>query len=157
MPSWEFVSHSQEETVQKGRELAARLFPRLRDVRGILVLLFGELGTGKTTLTKGIISGLGAAAEEDVTSPTFTLVHAFRNPGGAGRVYHVDLYRVTDFHDLETLGLEDVFTGQAVVIVEWAERLRLRTDWPRIEVRLEHLEEQSRRIEVMDVENLLGV
>jgi len=150
MPSWEFVSHSQEETVQKGRELAARLRPP------VLVLLSGELGSGKTTLTKGIISGLGAAAEEDVTSPTFTLVHAFRNSAAAGRVYHVDLYRVTDFHDLETLGLEDVFMEQAVVIVEWAERLRLRTDWPRIEVRLEHLEEQSRRIEVIDSENLLG-
>ena len=150
MPSWEFVSHSQEETVQKGRELAARLRPP------ILVLLSGELGAGKTTLTKGIISGLGAAAEEDITSPTFTLVHAFRNPTGAGKVYHVDLYRVTDSHDLETLGLEDVFTEQAVVIVEWAERLRLRTDWPRIEVRLEHESEQSRRIVMVDAENLLG-
>jgi len=150
MPSWEVVSYSQEETIQKGRELAARLRPP------VLVLLFGELGSGKTTLTKGIISGLGAATEEDVTSPTFTLVHAFRNPTAAGKVYHVDLYRVSDAHDLETLGLEDVFTEQAVVIVEWAERLRMRTDWPRIEVRLEHVSEQSRRIVVLDAENLLG-
>jgi tRNA threonylcarbamoyladenosine biosynthesis protein TsaE len=160
MSSRVFVSHSQEETVQKGRELAKRLRPP------VLVLLSGELGAGKTTLTKGIISGLGAAAEEDITSPTFTLVHAFRGSAVADKetglhsetvnVYHVDLYRVTDFHDLETLGLEDVFAERAVVIVEWAERLRLRTDWPRVEVRLEHVDEQSRRIEVVDDGGLLG-
>jgi tRNA threonylcarbamoyladenosine biosynthesis protein TsaE len=156
MPSWEVVSQSQEETIQKGKELGAQLIPRLRDSVGVLVLLFGELGSGKTTLAKGIISGLGAASEEEVTSPTFTLVHAFRNPATTTRVYHVDLYRVSDAHDLETLGLEDVFTERAVVIVEWAERLRLRTDWPRVEVRLEHVAEQSRRIVVLDAEDLLG-
>lgn len=150
MPSWEFLSHSQEETIQKGRELAARLKPP------VLVLLCGDLGSGKTTLTKGIISGLGAAAEEDITSPTFTLVHAFRSPSGAGRVYHVDLYRVGDFHDLETLGLEDVFSEQAVVIVEWAERLRLRTDWPRVEIQMEYVDEHSRQIKVTDSSNALG-
>lgn len=150
MPSWEFVSHSQEETVQKGRELAARLKPP------VLLLLSGDLGSGKTTLTKGIISGLGAAAEEDVTSPTFTLVHAFHSVSRGGRVYHVDLYRVADFHDLETLGLEDVFTEQAVVIVEWAERLRLRTDWPRVKIRMEHVDEHSRRLRITDSANVLG-
>lgn len=150
MPSWEFLSHSQEETIEKGRELAARLKPP------VLVLLSGELGSGKTTLTKGIISGLGAAAEEDITSPTFTLVHTFRSGSAAWRVYHVDLYRVADFHDLETLGLEDVFTEQAVVIVEWAERLRLRTDWPRIDIEMEHVDEHSRRLKVTDSSDVLG-
>lgn len=150
MRSWEYLSHSQEETVQKGRELATRLKPP------VLVLLSGDLGSGKTTLTKGIINGLGAAAEEDITSPTFTLVHAFRGYSGAGRVYHVDLYRVADFHDLETLGLEDVLSEQAVVIVEWAERLRLRTDWPRIEIRMEHVDEHTRRMNVVDSGNVLG-
>jgi tRNA threonylcarbamoyladenosine biosynthesis protein TsaE len=150
MPSWEFLSHSQDETIQKGRELAAGLTPP------VLVLLSGDLGSGKTTLTKGIISGLGAAAEEDITSPTFTLIHAFRSPSGAGRVYHVDLYRVADSHDLETLGLEDVFAEPAVVIVEWAERLRLRTDWPRVEIHMEHVDEHSRLIKVTDLSNVLS-
>jgi tRNA threonylcarbamoyladenosine biosynthesis protein TsaE len=141
LSSWELISHSAEETTGKGRELAAQLVPP------VLLLLSGELGAGKTTLTKGIISGLGAAREEDVTSPTFTLVHAFRNHV---RVYHVDLYRITDFHDLETLGLEDILSEPAVVVVEWPEKLTLRTDWPVVSVRLEHLSESSRRISVSD-------
>jgi tRNA threonylcarbamoyladenosine biosynthesis protein TsaE len=122
----------------------------------LLVLLSGELGSGKTTLAKGIISGLGAAREEDVTSPTFTLVHVFRvlprerprqgEPSAGNKVYHVDLYRVADFHDLETLGLEDALSEPAVLLVEWSDRFHLRSDWPRLTIHLEHLEGDSRRI-----------
>lgn len=141
MPETEFVSHSPEETIRIGRELASRFTaPRL-------VLLSGDLGAGKTTLSKGIISGLGAASEEDVTSPTFTLVHVFHNHS---KVYHVDLYRVERFHDLETLGIEDVFSESAVVIIEWAERFSLLSDWPRTVVHLEHLEGDARRIVITD-------
>jgi tRNA threonylcarbamoyladenosine biosynthesis protein TsaE len=111
------------------------------------VLLFGDLGSGKTTLSKGIISGLGAASEEDVTSPTFTLVHVFHN---LAKVYHVDLYRVEQFRDLETLGIEDVLTEPAVMIIEWAERFSLATDWPRVLVQLEHLEGDARRITISE-------
>ena len=135
----EFTSHSAEETVAMGRELARRL------TAPVLVLLSGDLGSGKTTLTKGIISGLGAAREEDVTSPTFTLVHVFHNHT---TVYHVDLYRVEKFHDLETLGLEDAFADPAIVIIEWSERFALRNDWPRVEVRLEHVAGETRRITI---------
>ncbi len=137
----EFISRSPEETIQKGKELAAQLKPP------VVVLLSGELGTGKTTLTKGIVSGLGAGKEEEVTSPTFTLVHVFHNHC---KVYHVDLYRVEDFHDLETLALEDVLAESAVVVVEWSERFSLRTDWPSICIHLEHLEGDSRRITIVD-------
>ena len=139
MPPGEFISRSPEETVEKGRELATKLRPP------VVVLLSGELGAGKTTLAKGIVSGLGAGREEEITSPTFTLVHVFHNHC---KVYHVDLYRVEDFHDLETLGLEDVLAESAVVIVEWSERLSLRTDWPSVRIRLEHLEGDRRRITV---------
>jgi len=125
----EFVSHSSEETIAKGREIAAQLRPP------VLVLLSGDLGSGKTTLTKGIISGLGAAKEDDVTSPTFTLVHVFRNHC---KVYHVDLYRVENFHDLESLGLEDALGEKAIVIIEWSERFTFRSDWPRVEIQLQH-------------------
>src|SRR5271169_4771836 len=121
-PSSEFISHSAEETIELGRKLASSLVPP------VLVMLSGELGSGKTTLTKGIISGLGAAKEEDVTSPTFTLVHVYHNHC---KVYHTDLYRVEGFHDLESLGLEDALGEQAVVIIEWSERFSLQTDWPR--------------------------
>jgi tRNA threonylcarbamoyladenosine biosynthesis protein TsaE len=137
--SREIVTHSMEETIERGREIGAALKPP------VLILLSGELGAGKTTLTKGIVSGLGAAREEDVTSPTFTLVHKY---DGRARVYHVDLYRVGDFHDLETLGLEDVFSEQAIVIVEWPDRLTLRTDWPILRIGLEHVAEDTRRITV---------
>lgn len=137
VPRREFVTNSSEETIERGREIGAGLTPP------ILILLSGELGAGKTTLTKGIVSGLGAAREEEVTSPTFTLVHKY---DGRARVYHVDLYRVSGFHDLETLGLEDLFSENAVVIVEWPDRLTLRTDWPVLRVSLEHVSEETRRI-----------
>jgi tRNA threonylcarbamoyladenosine biosynthesis protein TsaE len=135
----EFISHSADETVAKGREIASQL------TAPVIVMLDGELGSGKTTLTKGIISGLGAAQEEDVTSPTFTLVHVFHNHH---KVYHVDLYRVEGSHDLETLALEDAMKEQAIIIIEWPDRFSLRTDWPRVDVRLEHAGGDARRIRI---------
>jgi len=141
MPATELVSHSAEETIELGRELARRLTPP------VLVLLSGELGSGKTTLSKGIISGLGAAREEDVTSPTFTLVHVFHNHS---KVYHVDLYRVEESRDIESLALEDALAEPAVVLIEWPERFSLHSDWPKIRVQLEHLEGDSRRITISD-------
>jgi len=122
-----------------GRQLAGRLNPP------VLVLLSGDLGTGKTTFAKGIVSGLGAGREEEVTSPTFTLVHVFHNHC---KVYHVDLYRVEGFHDLETIALEDVLAEPAVVVVEWAERLSLHTDWPSVHVLLEQVDDNARRITI---------
>ncbi len=142
MASRELVTHSSEETIQRGREIGAQLNAP------VLVLLSGELGAGKTTLTKGIASGLGAAGEDEVTSPTFTLVHKYDR---GAKVYHVDLYRIGDFHDLETLGLEDVFAEKAVVIVEWPDKLTLRTDWPVVRIRLEHVSEDTRRIQIDDI------
>lgn len=141
MASREILTHSSEETIAQGREIGARL------KAPVLILLSGDLGAGKTTLTKGIAAGLGAAREEDVTSPTFTLVHIYE---GSTRVYHVDLYRIEDLHDFETLGLEDIFSEQAVVIVEWPDRLKLRTDWPIVRIRLEHVAEDIRRILVTE-------
>ena len=137
----EFLTRSTEETIARGREIGAQLKPPA------LVLLTGELGAGKTTLTKGIANGLGAAEVDEVTSPTFTLVHRYER---ATRVYHVDLYRIGGVRDLETLGLEDVFSEHAVVIVEWPDRLTLRTDWPVVRIELEHVSEDTRRIRVTD-------
>jgi tRNA threonylcarbamoyladenosine biosynthesis protein TsaE len=133
----EILTRSSEETIAQGREIGARLTPP------VLILLSGDLGAGKTTLTKGIAAGLGAAREDDVTSPTFTLIHKYE---GSTRVYHVDLYRIEDLHDLETLGLEDIFAEQAVVIVEWPDRMKLRTDWPIVRIQLEHVAEDTRKI-----------
>src|ERR1700737_3481442 len=133
------ISDSAEQTMQQGRELAKSLTPP------VMVLLSGDLGSGKTTLTKGIVAGLGAASEDEVTSPTFTLVHVYKNHC---KVFHADLYRVEGFHDLETLGLEDVFAEPAVLIIEWSERFALRSDWPAIRVHLEHMENDRRRIRI---------
>lgn len=135
----EIITHSSEETTNWGREFAKRLKPP------VLVLLTGDLGTGKTTLTKGIVSGLGAAAEDEVTSPTFTLVHVY---GKAVKVYHADLYRIETFHDFETLGMEDMFASPAVAILEWSERFPLPSPWPQVRLRLEHLGGDSRHISV---------
>jgi tRNA threonylcarbamoyladenosine biosynthesis protein TsaE len=139
--SKEIITHSSDETIHVGRELGTQLKPP------VLILLSGDLGAGKTTLTKGIVVGLGAAEEDQVTSPTFTLVHKYDH---GSVVYHVDLYRVGDFHDLETLGLEDFLTEQAIVIVEWPEKLALRTDWPVLRILLEHAAEDTRKISIRD-------
>jgi len=136
----EIITRSAEETISWGREFAKRL------KAPVLVLLTGDLGTGKTTLTKGIVSGLGAAREEEVTSPTFTLVHIY---GKDPKVYHGDLYRMESFHDFETLGMEDIFAAPAVAILEWSEKFPLRSPWPLVRVRLEHVGGDSRRIQVL--------
>lgn len=143
MTSREVTTSSPDETTAFGRELAGGL------KAPALVLLYGELGAGKTTLVKGIVSGLGLAPEEEVRSPSFVFVHEFRNHT---RLYHVDLYRVEEAAELETLGLDDLLAEQAIVVVEWAERLKLpgpeisgRPGW---RVRLEVISDQQRRIRV---------
>jgi tRNA threonylcarbamoyladenosine biosynthesis protein TsaE len=137
----EILTQSSEETIAQGRKIGERLKPP------VLILLSGDLGAGKTTLTKGIAVGLESAREDDVTSPTFTLVHRY---DGKTRVYHVDLYRIDGLHDLETLGLEDILFENAVVIVEWPDRLKLRTDWPVIQIHLEHVSEDTRKISIVE-------
>jgi tRNA threonylcarbamoyladenosine biosynthesis protein TsaE len=141
--SEEVITRSADETTAWGREFAARLKPPA------LVLLSGDLGSGKTTLTKGIVSGLGAAREEDVTSPTFTLLHTYSEAGVGQPVFHGDLYRIENFHDFETLGMEDLFSHPAIVILEWSERFPLPSPWPTVRIRLGHLGGDSRRITVL--------
>jgi tRNA threonylcarbamoyladenosine biosynthesis protein TsaE len=135
----QLVTTSAEETTAWGREFAKTL------IAPVLVLLTGDLGTGKTTLTKGIVAGLGAASEEDVTSPTFTLVHVY---GKTKKVFHADLYRIESFHDFETLGMEDMFDTPGVAILEWSERFPLDSPWPLVRIQLEHLGRDQRRITV---------
>ena len=136
----EIITHSAEETIAWGRELAKKLQPP------VLVLLSGELGSGKTTLTKGIVAGLNAATEDEVTSPTFTLVHEY---GAGQKVFHGDLYRIENFHDFETLGLEDIFAKPAIVILEWSEKFPLKTTWPQMRLQLKHLGGEARLITLL--------
>jgi tRNA threonylcarbamoyladenosine biosynthesis protein TsaE len=136
----EIITASAEETTAWGREFAKRL------TAPVLVLMTGDLGSGKTTLTKGIVAGLGVANEDDVTSPTFTLVHVY---GKTKKVYHADLYRIESFDDFETLGMEDLFASPSIAILEWSERFPLLSPWPQIRLRLEHLGQDQRRITVL--------
>ncbi len=139
-------SHSAEETVAQGRALAKLLEPPR------LVLLSGELGAGKTTLAKGIISGLGAAREEDVLSPTFTLVHLFQRALPTPlKVYHIDLYRIDGRQDLATLGLEDLFAEPAIILVEWPDRLTAlggSSEWPITRIHITHGSDETRRLQI---------
>ena len=128
-------THSAEETIELGRRIARELPPRA------VVLLIGNLGAGKTTLAKGIISGLGAASPDDVSSPTFTLIHEY------GRVYHVDLYRLDRAEEVATLGLEEIFDRDAVVLIEWGERFPQLMPRDRIEIRLRARDGDTRVIE----------
>jgi tRNA threonylcarbamoyladenosine biosynthesis protein TsaE len=136
----EFTTHSEEETIALGRALAASLTPPK------LVVLRGELGAGKTTLIKGIAEGFQAASEEDVTSPTFTLVHEYRGPEVV--VYHIDLYRVDTARELETLGIDDLISENSVLLIEWGEKFTRFQRERDVEISLERLGENDRRIRV---------
>jgi tRNA threonylcarbamoyladenosine biosynthesis protein TsaE len=141
----ETITHSAEETIAYGRKLAAELSPPL------IVLLRGDLGAGKTTLVKGIAEGFEAARAEDVTSPTFTLVHQYLGPRAT--LYHIDLYRVDTQRELETLGLDDLFAPNCILLIEWGEKFpRLQRD-RNVEITLgpvgeEQAGETERRIQV---------
>jgi tRNA threonylcarbamoyladenosine biosynthesis protein TsaE len=136
----QITTHSAEETIAFGRTLAELLAPPK------LVLLRGDLGAGKTTLVKGIAAAFDAAAEEDVTSPTFTLVHEYRGP--QANLYHIDLYRIDTPRELETLGLEDLRSENSVLLIEWGEKFpRLQQDRD-VEIALEREGENRRRIKI---------
>jgi len=138
---------SEEETIALGARLAREL-----PLKGV-ILLIGNLGAGKTTLAKGIASGLGAAAEEEVSSPTFTLIHEYGGTGGAGGsacqlLYHIDLYRLEEPRELATLGLEDLFASGAPVLIEWGERFGRFLPAERTEIRIRAIDHDEREIEV---------
>ncbi|MGH9605941.1 MAG: tRNA (adenosine(37)-N6)-threonylcarbamoyltransferase complex ATPase subunit type 1 TsaE [Terracidiphilus sp.] len=116
----EFTTQSGAETIEVGRKLV-RLFKPPQ-----LLLLRGELGAGKTTLVKGIAEALDAAEADEVTSPTFTLLHEYdgaRN-GRHVKLYHIDVYRLESERQLETLGLDELLTPDALVLVEWGEKFK---------------------------------
>ena len=120
------ITHTEDETIELGRRIALGLPPKAA------VLLIGNLGAGKTTLAKGIVSGLGAAEAEEVSSPTFTLIHEYAD----GRVYHIDLYRLDTAEQVAGIGLDEIFERNAVVLVEWGERFPELMPRERIEIRL---------------------
>jgi tRNA threonylcarbamoyladenosine biosynthesis protein TsaE len=131
-----FLTNSEDETIALGRELG----PLLRGV----VLLIGNLGAGKTTLTKGIVEGRGVADGDAVSSPTFTLIHQYGD--GDNPVYHVDLYRLDEPRQVESLGLDELFSSGALVLLEWAERFPALLPAERTEIRIRATGDDSREI-----------
>jgi tRNA threonylcarbamoyladenosine biosynthesis protein TsaE len=132
-------TESEEETIALGRRLARELPSKA------VVLLIGNLGAGKTTLAKGIVEGLGTASPDEVSSPTFTLIHEY---GDSGRVFHIDLYRLDTEQEVATLGLDEIFDREAIVLLEWGERFPQLLPTHRIEIRIDRLEDESRRFEL---------
>jgi tRNA threonylcarbamoyladenosine biosynthesis protein TsaE len=140
MDQREFITHSAEETIALGRTLVNLLTPPR------IVLLRGDLGAGKTTLVKGIAAGFQAASEDDVTSPTFTLVHEYRGP--TANLYHIDLYRVDTPRQLETLGLDDLISENSVLLIEWGEKFPRFVRERDVEIVLERVGENARKVRV---------
>jgi tRNA threonylcarbamoyladenosine biosynthesis protein TsaE len=128
-----------EETRKLGTLLAGQL-PR----RGV-VLLIGDLGAGKTTLAKGIIEAIGVASADEVTSPTYTIIHEYGEPT---RVYHVDLYRLDSEEEVVALGFEELLERDALVLIEWGERFPQLLPEERIEITLT-ADEEDRRVVVV--------
>jgi tRNA threonylcarbamoyladenosine biosynthesis protein TsaE len=141
MSTREVTTHSAEETIAFGRTLGDLLGPPK------LVLLRGDLGAGKTTIVKGIAQAFQAAREDDVTSPTFTLVHEYRGPTAS--LYHIDLYRVDTARELQTLGLDDLFADNSILLIEWGEKFSRFERERNVEIVLETVGENDRRIRVI--------
>ncbi len=141
MQSRTFRTGSEEETIALGHELAPGLSPGA-------VLLIGDLGAGKTTLAKGIVEGLNAAPAEEVSSPTFTLIHQY---GDSAPVYHIDLYRLDEARQVENLGIDELFASGSVVLLEWAERFPALLPRQRTEIRLRTLPDETREITLSTV------
>lgn len=137
-----FITATEEETIALGARLAAG-WPR-----PCVVLLIGNLGAGKTTMAKGIAEGLGIARAADVTSPTYPLIHEY---GETSELYHIDLYRLDTEAEVESLGLDEIFSRHAVVLLEWAERFPALLPRERIEIRLVARDDDARIVTVSEL------
>ena len=135
MPTLEIDTHSPEETHAIGQALGESATP------GLVYLLSGELGAGKTTLTQGILRGLGSG--EQARSPTFVLATQYE---GRLPLYHVDLYRIDAVSELGELGLDEYFEGNGVSVVEWADKASDHMPEEHLSIHLEHSGESSRRL-----------
>ncbi len=139
-PVTEWISPDPESTIEAGRRIGVRLPP------GAVLSLEGVLGSGKTTLVKGIALALGI--EEQVTSPTFTLIQSYegRRDSQSLRLVHIDLYRIERERELEDLGLEEILASQAITVVEWGEKARAFLPPEAVSLRLDLQADGSRRL-----------
>ena len=127
------VTKTAEETMELGRKLGELLEP------GNVVALTGDLGAGKTTLTKGVAVGMGI--KDDIHSPTFTLIHEHH---GNKILYHIDLYRLESELDVESLGIEEYIHSNAITFIEWAERMQSLLPKQRLDINISLEKDDSR-------------
>ena len=137
-----FETDSEDATIALGIRLAAELPAKA------VVLLIGNLGAGKTTLAKGIAKGRQAAEPDEVSSPTFTLIHEY---GTENKVYHIDLYRLETARDVATLGLDDLFDREAIILIEWGERFPEFIPPGRVEIHIEQIALDRRKITILNL------
>jgi tRNA threonylcarbamoyladenosine biosynthesis protein TsaE len=142
-----FTTLSSDATIALGREISRFLTPPK------VLILRGDLGAGKTTLVKGIAAALGAADPDEVTSPTFTLIHEYagrsvehENLGATVLLYHIDLYRIEGQRQLDTLGIEELMTPQSLMLIEWGEKFSSVISRSDGEIVLETLQGNERKI-----------
>ncbi len=133
-----FISHNEKQTVKFGEQIAAIC------KAGYRIFLFGDLGSGKTVLVKGIARGL--SIRRVITSPTFTIINEYK---GTLPLYHIDLYRL-HVSDVTSLGLDDYLWGDGVSVVEWAERLPAEEFPAHVYIRLKRSGVCTRRIDIID-------
>lgn len=133
------MSHSPDETRSIGKEIGHGL------QRGDVVCIFGELGSGKTCLVQGIALGLGVDEKEYVRSPTFTIHLTYQ---GRCLLHHFDFYRLSETGEIEELGLEEFFNGDNVCLVEWPDRLKYLLPENRIEIHMQEISENERKVMV---------
>jgi len=134
------TTHSADETIAFGRSLRDLLAPPK------IVLLRGDLGAGKTTLVKGIAEAFQAALADEVTSPTFTLIHEYR--GANANLFHIDLYRIDTQRELDTLALDDLLSDNSILLIEWGEKFPRFECERDVEIALERVSEDERRIRI---------
>ena len=135
------ISESAEETQNIGRIIGEGLSS------GDVVALTGELGSGKTCITRGIARGIGVPEEYRITSPTFTLINEYP---GRTTLYHVDVYRLSGSQDLKDMGYEEYFYGDGITVIEWADKIKdiLPEDDERLNISLKYIDENKREIKI---------
>lgn len=134
-----YITKTREATIKLGEKLAGTL------KGGQIVALIGELGSGKTTLTKGIAKGLGVKNSRYVNSPSFVIIKEYR---GKKALYHFDIFRLDSVKDLDTIGYEEYFYGNGICVVEWADKIKKLLPKKYLEIKIKILKNNDREIKI---------
>lgn len=145
MDTIEIITESAQETIELGKKIAAAMHG------GQIVALIGNLGSGKTHIIKGIAQGLKAPDPTRVCSPTFVLINEYAARGGELTLYHIDAYRLNSVREFELLGFEDFCRPDAIVLIEWADKVMpALTGLDMVKIELSHEGQNKRRIKIIN-------